>query len=172
MGVKEHKERARRIGEVPFGVLTTSDTRLLRDDVSGARARELLEAAGHRLVDHRLVPNEAALIREAVQGMLAGEARLIITTGGTGCSPQDLTADIVREVCDKELTGFGELFRRLSFEEVGTAAIMSRATLGVVDGKALCALPGSPEAVELGVKRIVLPELRHILSQAARGVAR
>jgi len=149
---------------VRFAVLTVSDTRDVKTDRSGARIIELIEQAGHRLVQRRIVRDEPAQLREAIDAMLdSSETDAVITTGGTGVAPRDHTADVVRPLLDTELPGFGELFRMLSFQQIGAAAMLSRAIAGLVRGKPLFALPGSTAACELALSRLILPETAHLL---------
>jgi molybdenum cofactor biosynthesis protein B len=158
-------------GSEPFGaaVLTVSDSRTEATDTGGKRLRELVEAAGHRVVDARIVRDDLPAIREAVEQALATEGvDLILLTGGTGVSPRDVSVEAVRPLFEKELTGFGELFRALSFAEIGSAAMLSRATAGIASGRVLFLLPGSPAALDVAMNRLILPEVRHLLAQARR----
>lgn len=148
-------------------VLTISTSRSAADDESGPTARRVLEADGHQVVEQRVVGDDEAAVREAVDG-LAGDVDVVVTSGGTGLTPDDVTVEAIRPLLDKELPGVGEYFRRLSHDEVGTAAMLSRATAGVVDGTAVYALPGSPDAVRLGVEAVLLPEVDHVLHLARR----
>ena len=169
MVVDEHRSRA---GQPAFGfaVVTASDSRTPEKDVSGALVRELAERAGHRAVESVLVGDDAALLRAAVAEALAAKAvDVVVVTGGTGLAPRDVTIEAIAPMFDKTLDGFGELFRRLSYDEIGAAAMLSRATAGIVAGKAVFLLPGSPGAVRLALEGIVLPELAHLLGQARRG---
>jgi len=168
MAVGEHREIA---GTPRFGValVTASDSRKGGDDRSGALARQLLEAAGHRIGGQEIVPDEAAPLRRAVEAALGRpEIDAVLVTGGTGVAPRDVTVEAVAPLLDKTIDGFGEIFRRLSYDEIGAAAMLSRATAGVVRGKAVFLLPGSPAAVRLALERLILPELAHLLAQARR----
>ena len=168
MVVDEHRSGA---GEPAFGfaVVTASDSRTPERDVSGALVRELAERAGHRAVETLLVEDDAALLRAAVAEALAAKAvDVVVVTGGTGLAPRDVTVEAIAPMFEKSVDGFGELFRRLSYDEIGAAAMLSRATADVVAGKAVFLLPGSPAAVRLALERIVLPELAHLLGQARR----
>jgi molybdenum cofactor biosynthesis protein B len=168
MGVPDHRSSAKELGPVAYAVLTVSDSRTPETDRSGPLIRELCDAAGHALADCGLVRNEPEEIRAAVRRFLAGPARCLIVTGGTGPGRRDLTVETVRPLLDKELPGFGELFRWLSYQEIGTAAMLSRALCGVSGGKVICCLPGSEAAVRLAVGRILLPELSHLVWGAGR----
>jgi molybdenum cofactor biosynthesis protein B len=149
-------------------VLTCSDSRAHADDVSGRALREGLEAAGHSVVGQTVVRDEPEQIRAAVQRGLEGGARAVLITGGTGITRRDQTVEAIRPLLDKEIPGFGELFRMLSFQEIGSAAWLSRALAGTVRGALVFVLPGSPNAVRLALDRLVLPELGHAVRELSR----
>jgi molybdenum cofactor biosynthesis protein B len=158
----------RREGPRSLGIalITVSDTRALADDRSGALAIELLEAAGHGVVSRSLVPDDAARIEAAILAALARpECAVVILTGGTGISPRDGTPEVLARLWERELPGFGELYRWLSWQAVGAAAMLSRACAGQRAGRLLVALPGSPAAVRLGLEALLLPELSHLIGQ-------
>lgn len=164
MSHEEHRRSAP--GAVPVALLTISDTRGAANDRSGRLARELFEAAGHRVVTARILKDEPDQVAAAVRELAAsGEVRAIVLNGGTGISRRDRTYEAVAAVLDRRLDGFGELFRALSYQEIGSAAMLSRAVAGLVGGVAVFALPGSTGAVRLGLERLVLPELGHILAE-------
>lgn len=140
-------------------VITVSDTRTPADDKSGDAAERLLAGAGHA-VTRALVRDEQALIREAI---LAAEGDLIVLTGGTGIAERDVTYEVVAALLDKTLDGFGEAFRRLSWDEIGPRAVLSRAIAGTRGRTMVVALPGSTKAVELGVARVLLPIASHVI---------
>jgi molybdenum cofactor biosynthesis protein B len=167
MGAPDHRASA---GSDPVScaVLTVSDSRSEATDESGPLIRRLLEEAGHRVMDCELVKNDPQRVRAAVRRFLDGAGQCLVVTGGTGPGRRDLTVETVTPLLEKTLPGFGELFRTLSFQEIGTAAMLSRAVLGVARGKAVCCLPGSSAAVRLGVERLLLPELRHLVWGAGR----
>ncbi len=143
--------------------MTVSDTRTPESDVSGARIRTALESAGHRVVAYAILPDEPSRIREHVERALADPAvRAVIVNGGTGIAPRDTTYEALTSLFEKRLEGFGELFRMLSWEQVGAAAMLSRAAAGVARGKILVSLPGSPDAVALAMDRLLVPELGHM----------
>jgi len=147
-------------------VLTVSDTRDETNDESGTQARQLLERAGHRVTDQRILPDEPAVVRrQVVEWLERGDCDAIVVNGGTGVSPRDGTYEALAGLLDKRLDGFGELFRMLSWEQVGSAAMLSRAIAGVASGKPLFSLPGSPPAVRLALEKLVLPELGHLLAE-------
>ena len=162
MGVHEHRAKGKMHARCV--VVTVSDTRTSANDTSGARIRELLVAAGHDVVASAIVPDEPARIRALVEAHL-GEATVhaVLLNGGTGLSSRDTTFETVQGLLEKEITGFGELFRMLSFAEIGAAAMLSRATAGIASGKLVVSMPGSTAAVELAMQKLVLPELGHIL---------
>jgi len=141
-------------------VVTCSDSRAHADDVSGRALREGLEAAGHSVVGQTVVRDEPEQIRAAVERGLEGGARAVLITGGTGITKRDQTVEAIRPLLEKEIPGFGELFRMLSFQEIGSAAWLSRALVFV--------LPGSPNAVRLALDRLILPELGHAVRELSR----
>jgi molybdenum cofactor biosynthesis protein B len=146
-------------------LLTVSDTRKPENDRSGQIARALIERAGHRVVDYRVLPDEPESITRCVGEWLDREdCEGIIVNGGTGVAARDRTYEAVSNLLEVRLDGFGELFRMLSYEQVGSAAMLSRAVAGIARGKPLFSLPGSPKAVELALERLVLPELGHLLT--------
>lgn len=152
-----------------YAGLTISDSRTPDDDDSGHAIRRLAEAAGQRVVGSAIVPDDTLAIRALVQEMLADDRiDVVVTSGGTGFSPRDNTLAALRQLFEVEVEGFGELFRALSFEEVGAAAMLSRATAGIVGKKVIFALPGSPKAVQLGMEKLILPEAAHLLGQVRR----
>ena len=142
--------------------VTVSDTRGASDDVSGERLRSLLAEAGFALVPHRIVRDEPAELLELFTRVAnEGLAEAVITTGGTGIAPRDRTYEALEPLFEKRLDGFGEAFRRLSWEQVGARSVLSRAIAGVIRGRFVAALPGSPRAVELAVRELIVPLLGH-----------
>jgi len=167
VGVSDHKAQAPH--SVGCFVLTVSDTRTAETDTSGRAIRELLEAAGHDVIASALVPDDPAQVTTIVTRQLTDPTtRVIITTGGTGITSRDGTFEAVDRLFDKRLTGFGELFRMLSFDEIGSAAMMSRAAAGTVGTRAIFVLPGSESAVRLAMTRLIVPELGHIAQQLSK----
>lgn len=163
----EHKAHAP--ASVTCYVLTVSDTRTPDTDTGGAAIRELLESAGHEVSGHDIVRDEPDDVATRVAERLGDErTQVIITTGGTGITSRDGTYEAVQGLLEKHLDGFGELFRMLSFQDIGSAAMMSRATAGTANGKAVFVLPGSPGAVRLAMTRLILPELGHVVQQLRR----
>lgn len=164
MAVAEHKEKAKR--NVRCYVVTVSDTRDETTDQSGQLIKSLLEREGHPLGGYRIVKDEPDQIQALIQEALkASDVDAIIVNGGTGISPRDGTYEVIVELLDKRLDGFGELFRYLSYHDIGSAAMMSRAVAGTARGKVLISLPGSKGAVTLAMEKLILPEIRHMVSQ-------
>ena len=153
------------------GVLTVSDTRTLDTDTSGARICELLAADGHTVAARAILPDDPEPVRAHVRRLVVEGVEAVIITGGTGLAPRDNTYEVVDGLLDKRIDGFGELFRALSFAEIGTAAMLSRATAGIVGRTVVFALPGSPAACRLALSRLILPELPHLVAQLKKGPA-
>ena len=150
-------------------LIITSDTRTPETDETGKRAIEILEGAGHSVAAYVIVKNDRGKIGEALEGFLADERiQVIITSGGTGIGVKDKTVDAVSGKFEKRIKGFGELFRRLSFDEIGIASMMSRATAGIARGKLIFCLPGSKGAMETALKDIILPAIGHMLWELSR----
>ena len=167
MSVAEH--RAHAPARVDCFVLTVSDTRTLDTETSGRAIADLLVAAGHAVVGRTLVRDDPADVTRVVRERIdAGDARAIITTGGTGIARRDSTYEALTSLFDKRLDGFGELFRMLSYEQIGSAAMLSRACAGLVAGRIVVALPGSENAVRLAMERLLIPELGHLVHEASR----
>jgi len=167
VSVQQH--RAYALETLGFAFLTVSDTRGEADDTGGALLRELAASAGHKPLAALRVRDEVEAIRGAVRSLLAEPGvDLLVATGGTGLSPRDVTVEAVAPLFDRPIEGFGELFRMLSFAEVGAAAMLSRAAAGVVGARAVFLLPGSPKAVRLAMERLILPEAGHLLAQLRR----
>jgi len=167
MAVADHKQHAPT--RVRVFVVTVSDSRTEESDTSGRAARELVEAAGHVVAGYRILKDEpaevAALIRRIADD---GIADVIVTSGGTGITARDSTYEAVASLLDKRLDGFGELFRMLSYAEIGAAAMMSRAVAGLHHGVAVFATPGSTAAVKLALTKLIIPELGHLVFEAHR----
>jgi len=165
MSSQEHKAAApRRVGCM---VITVSDTRTEETDKSGQLMRELLASEGHPVVLYQIVKDEPAQITAAIQaGAAHPEVQVILLNGGTGISPRDTTYEAVEALLEKELPGFGEIFRMLSYtEDIGSAAILSRAIAGTYRGKAVFSTPGSTGAVRLAMTRLILPEMGHVVRE-------
>lgn len=152
-----------------FALIVTSDTRTEREDETGRIAVDIIEADGHRVVHHTIIPNNAEKIKEEVQRIILDDSvTVVITSGGTGISAKDKTVAAVTPLFEKEMTGFGELFRRISYDEIGGAAIMSRATAGTARGKLIFCLPGSRNAMTVALKKIILPNVGHMQWELSR----
>ena len=163
----EHKELSPQA--VSCAVLIISDSRTEKTDESGKYLTEKLEGKGHKVVDYALLKNDPEAIKNKVKEYLAQEdLQVIITSGGTGVSMRDVTVETVTPMLDKMLDGFGELFRTLSYMEIGTASIMSRAIAGVIGRKIIICVPGSPAAVKLALDKIILSEIGHMVREATR----
>ena len=164
-----HDHHAHDTDTVGVAVLTVSSSRTADDDPSGDRIVDAFDAAGHETVARELVDDDREQVREAVDRLVAREAvDAVVTTGGTGVTPDDVTPDAIEPRFEKPLPGFGELFRRLSYEEVGARTVGSRATAGIVDDTLVCCLPGSTNAVTLGVESVLLPAIGHLTGLATR----
>ena len=164
LGVHDHKHEAEaHVQQLTAGVITVSDTRTEETDESGKLLRELVEGAGHRVTHYRIVPDEVGAIRGAVVEF-AQAVDFVILSGGTGMTPRDVTIEACRPLMTKDLEGFGELFRVLSYQEIGSAAVMSRAAAGAMGPVMLFCLPGSKAAVRLATERLILPEIKHLIS--------
>jgi len=165
VSVSEHRNAA--VTSVRCAVITISDTRAHETDVSGRAIVELLEGAGHAVAKRQILRDEPGEVRDAVLSNI-GDVDAIITTGGTGITSRDSTYEAVANIFEKRLDGFGELFRMLSYAEIGSAAMMTRATAGVARGTAIFLLPGSEHAVRLGMTKLILPELGHVVRELRR----
>lgn len=167
MSQSTQEHRAQAPDRVRCFVLTVSDTRTLETDKGGALIAELLEKAGHAVAERKIVSDDRDAIASAVRAVLlhADEIEAIIVTGGSGVGPRDVTPEALRPFLTKELPGFGEVFRMLSWHEVGAATMLSRAFAGVCERTALFVLPGSTNAVRLAVEKLIAPELAHLLRE-------
>ena len=165
--MKEHKSHAP--ASVGCFVLTISDSKTPETDTSGALIRELVSAAGHRVTGHAIVKDEPSQVAAVIRsGCAAPSVEAFILTGGTGITSRDSTYEAIDALLDKRLAGFGELFRMLSFQEIGAAAMLSRAQGGVVQGRVLFSLPGSPNACRLALEKLIIPELGHLIREVKR----
>ena len=159
--------RKAKVDAISCAVITVSDTRTTDTDRSGKVAQDLIQEVGFSVSRYQIVPDEPALISRSITDALL-RADAILLTGGTGVSPRDNTVPTLVPMLDKELPGFGELFRMLSYEEIGSASMLSCATGGISGGVPIFAMPGSPKAVALALKKLILPELPHLLSLIRR----
>jgi molybdopterin adenylyltransferase len=165
--VSPHSHREKDAWRIECAVVTVSDTRTEAEDTSGRRIRELLQEQGHTVPFYRVVKDEPAQIA-ALFEQLPASVRAVVFNGGTGLARRDTTYEALVGLLEKEIPGFGELFRMLSYEQIGPAAMLSRATAGVAAGRAVFSLPGSTAAVELAMTKLVLPELGHVVGLVAR----
>ncbi|MFG1530049.1 MAG: MogA/MoaB family molybdenum cofactor biosynthesis protein [Thermoplasmata archaeon] len=154
---------------IQFGVLSVSDTHTEEDDLSGHLARTLIEAGHHRVPRYHLVANSVADVRDTLEPWLADrEVECVLTIGGTGVSSRDLSVAALEAMGGKKLDGFGELYRNLSFQEVGPLAFLSRAGLYLIQQKPVFALPGSERAVRTALERLILPAVQHLVEELER----
>jgi molybdenum cofactor biosynthesis protein B len=165
-----HRSEAGARKAVNCAVLTVSDSRTEETDESGKLMRRLITEAGHAVTSYTLMKNDEPAVREQVRAFLAqDDVDAVLITGGTGLGSRDRTVEAVMPLFDKQMPGFGEIFRMVSFtDQVGTAAILSRAVAGGVNGKLVVSMPGSKAAVELALTRVLLPELRHVMRELKR----
>ncbi len=165
---QQHKSIAAERGPVAIAIVTVSDTRTPETDINYHYLRPQIEAAGHRVAAYRLIKDEPDQVGAVLEELAAGEARLILFNGGTGIAPRDTTFDALSRRFEKVMPGFGELFRMLSYEQVGAAAMLSRASAGTFRGKVIISTPGSPAAVQLAWEKLIAPELAHLAWEVAR----
>ncbi len=165
---QHHKSLAAAGGPVPLAIVTVSDTRTPETDVNFHYLRTQIEAAGHRVVDYRIIKDEPEQVGAVLDELTAGAARLILFNGGTGIAPRDTTFDALSRKFEKVMPGFGELFRMLSYEQVGAAAMLSRASAGVYRNRVIISTPGSPAAVQLAWEKLIAPEIAHLAWEVVR----
>jgi molybdenum cofactor biosynthesis protein B len=165
----DHHHRRSAQAEVVTAIITVSDTRTLETDTGGALAAELLASAGHPVALREIVKDEPAEIAGALRTVLdRDDIQAVIFTGGTGVAPRDVTPDTLEPLLDRVVPGFGEFFRALSYAEIGSAALLSRALAGLVAGRVVFVVPGSRGAVSLAMTKLVLPELGHLAAEAVK----
>lgn len=169
MAIHVHKKNSR---TVQCQIITISDTRTKADDKSGNLIAQLLAEAGHQVVDRQIVKDDGAEIEKAIRNACEKpEVEAILTNGGTGISYRDVTIETVEKLLDKEISGFGEIFRMLSYtEDIGSAAIMSRAIAGVSNHTAIFTTPGSSGAVKLAMNKLIIPELSHVVNEIQKDI--
>lgn len=166
---QRHREIAAGQGAVPVAVVTVSDTRTRENDTGGDLIEQRIIAAGHTVVFREIVRDEPERIGALLDQIVSDtNARIVLFTGGTGIAPRDTTYDALARRLEKILPGFGELFRMLSYQEVGAAAMLSRAIAGVYRGRVVVSMPGSPNAVQVAMDKLILPELQHLAWEVAR----
>lgn len=170
MPAEEHKEIAKSQGAVPVAVVTVSDTRTPDTDYSGAIIKDKLTSAGHTIADYRIVKDEPDQIGVLLDDLTAPDhpCKIIIFNGGTGIAPRDTTYDALVGKLEKIMPGFGEIFRLLSYQEIGASAMLSRATAGTYRGRVIFSTPGSPNAVTLAMDKLILPEVQHLAWEIMR----
>jgi molybdenum cofactor biosynthesis protein B len=170
MGNPVHDHRSAAPRSLALAVLTVSDTRTLANDTSGALIVELVETAGHHVVDRAIVPDDPQFMSPLLETYRdRGDLHAVLVTGGTGISPRDQTFETVSTLLTKFLPGFGELFRMLSYAEIGPAAMLSRALGGLMNDLVVLVMPGSRAGVKLAMEKIILPELPHLVAEARKG---
>ncbi len=162
MGTKEHKENT--VKNIKIGIITLSSTRGLADDESGKWIKNTAQNNLHEVLFHQLIPDQTELIRETVINSIKEHSpQILLMTGGTGISPKDVTIEAVKPLFEKEMTAFGTLFAQLSFQEIGSAAILSRAAAGIIGKTAVFCMPGSLKACQLACNSIIFPEMGHLV---------
>jgi molybdenum cofactor biosynthesis protein B len=174
MSESARKHKAGAPARLKFGIFTCSTSRYLQskkgeefEDTSGDLIEKLLRNAGHQVALRKLIPDDRAMIKQGVKRALASpDLDAAVFCGGTGIAPTDITIETISPLLEKVLPGFGEIFRRLSFDEIGSAAVLSRAVAGVAKGKALFCIPGSPDAVRVCMEKLILPETPHVVKHA------
>src|SRR5450432_1854011 len=166
--VDKHREAAGH-GPVSLAMVTVSDTRTPDSDTNGIYLRDVFTQHGRKIDGYRIVKDEPDQVQTALEQMAAiAGVQLVLFNGGTGIAPRDTTFDVIARNLEKTLPGFGEIFRMLSFQQVGAAAMLSRATAGTYRGKVIFSMPGSPNAVKLAVEQLILPEINHLAWEIAR----
>jgi molybdenum cofactor biosynthesis protein B len=167
MGYHEHKKLDNK--NIGCAVLVTSDSRTEETDESGKLIKQRLLDKGHQVVHYCILKNDATMLKNKINELIKQDTvQVIITSGGTGLSHKDVTIDTIKPMLEKKLDGFGELFRQLTYQELGTASIMSRATAGVINGKIIICFPGSLGAATLAMDKIILSEIGHLVREATR----
>jgi len=166
---RDHLEASSGVDSIGFAIITLSDTRTEATDKSGAFLRDAIHSSGHAVARYQIVSDDPEAIAEALDAALSDPAvGVVVTTGGTGISARDSAYETISARLDKRLDGFGELFRMLSFQEIGAAAMLSRAVGGIASGRPLFALPGSTAAVRLGIEQLILPQVGHLHHELTR----
>jgi molybdopterin adenylyltransferase len=168
MSTAQHKELAKQEGPIGVCLVTVSDTRTVETDANGKYLRAELEAMGHVVSLYRIIKDEPSQVEAVLDECAETGCRLVLFNGGTGISPRDTTFDVLSRKLEKTLPGFGELFRMFSYQEVGAAAMLSRATAGTYRGKVVFSTPGSTNAVEVAWKKLIQPELEHLAWEVGR----
>ena len=164
----QHREKARRHGPVRVAIVTVSDTRTAATDANQEYLTTQLTAEGHEVTAYHLITDEPAEVERVLEELCSGPAQALLFNGGTGIAPRDTTFDVLNRRLEKVLPGFGELFRMLSYDQVGPASMLSRAVGGVYRGRIIFSVPGSPAAVRLAWEKLVAPELSHLVWELSR----
>ena len=164
----QHRSKAATVGSVAVTVVTISDSRTPETDPNGTYLREQIETLGHQVLDYRVIPDDPGQLTLTLDKIAASGAQLLLLNGGTGVSKRDNTFDVLSQRLEKVIPGFGELFRMLSYEQVGSAAMLSRALAGTYKGLMVFSTPGSPKAVRLAWEKLIAPELQHIVWEMSR----
>jgi len=161
-GKSEHQHKASQMPPARLSVVTVSDSRTVETDKNGLYLKELIAQAGFVLVDYTIVPDEPDIIDALIETLVKTDTQIILFNGGTGMSKRDTTFDVISRKLEKVMPGFGEIFRMLSFVQVGAAAMFSRAVAGIYKGKVIMSTPGSPAAVQLAWEKLIAPEIQHL----------
>ena len=164
----KHKALAAERGPVQVAIVTVSDSRTTDTDTNAHYLRAQLDAAGHQVVVYHLIKDEPDQVTEVLEKVVESQVQIALFNGGTGLSKRDTTFDVLSRKLEKTMPGFGELFRMLSYEQVGASAMFSRATAGVYHGMVVISTPGSPAAVKLAWEKLIAPELQHLAWEVAR----
>lgn len=165
---QRHKTLARQKGPVPVALITVSDSRTPETDTNKHFLEEQIGKSGHKVVAYRLIKDEPDEVERTLDELTTADARVLLWNGGTGISPRDTTFDVLNRRLEKTISGFGELFRFLSYEQVGSAAMLSRAVAGVYRSRIIISIPGSPAAVRLAWEKLIEPELEHLAWEVVR----
>lgn len=167
MGLKEHRHTAPT--SVSMSIITLTDSRSREEDTTGQMIYQMLSDAGHQVTDPEIIPEDRPAMTLGLERVLEDDRiQGVILNGGTGVASRDITPEVVRPFLDKELPGFGELFRHLSYQEIGSAALLSRALAGIARKKVIFVLPGSRNACRLALEKLILPELGHLVGEALK----
>lgn len=164
----DHKKIAAERGSILLAIVTVSDSRTPESDSNRHYLSQQIEAAGHALAAYHLIKDEPVQVQAVLEELASGEAQILLFNGGTGISPRDTTYDVLSQALEKSLPGFGEIFRMLSYEQVGAAAMLSRAVAGTYKGKVVISTPGSPAAVRLAWEKLIAPEIQHLAWEVGR----
>ncbi len=167
MGASDHKQQAGKEA-VRLAIVTVSDTRTPENDANKAYLEARCMALGHEVLAYRLIKDEPDQVSQTLDELCELAVQVILFNGGTGISPRDTTYDVISRKLEKTLSGFGELFRMLSYEQVGASAMLSRATAGVYRGRVIVSMPGSPNAVETAMEKLIFPEINHLAWEITR----